>query len=650
MNLSLKKLLQPYHLDYVIVNQDFLVLEASSGTRQFTDSGWEVSLYQDIRLYFPELIGLENKLQGILQGQQKSFELKGILKLNSQNQQLYVDLCMVSYDPGVSQKILIIIEDVTDKMNLAQELGQVAKEYSLLIESHNLTIQQLSIYKEYLDKTVAAITDILLVVNASGIIKKVNQAAINLLGYQETELIGQTIQNLFAPKSQQLPEIQAYIFPQDFCAKATQIIWKTKTNHQLIVSLSCSEIKSEQQTIPDFVCIGHDITQQKQAENFQQQQIQQNHLLRTIGQQIRQSLKLEDILATTVEKVRQFLNCDRVIIGQYLPNGQMKIEVESLAINCQSLRGKVFPKLVYLPEQESRFYRQGQPWGITDLDTTSLATEHREILEKLQVRAELVVPILNSGELWGLLVAHHCCQARYWQPWEQDLIEQLNNELAIAIHQAELYEQLQNKNRELLRLTTLDELTQLSNRRHFNQYIYKEWRRLAREQQPLSLIMCDVDYFKLYNDNYGHLDGDLCLQRVASMLQDSIRRPADLAARYGGEEFAIILPNTEAQGAVGIAEKICHRIKSMEIPHQKSPICEYVTLSMGVACQIPQPQMPPETLVNAADQALYQAKEQGRNQVKLGTQDIYFPESTTDQQMVEINPFQSAEHFIKHQR
>lgn len=622
MNLFLKKLLKPYNLDYIIVNQDFLVLEASSSTRQFTDSGWEISLYQDIRLYFPELIGLEDKFKAIWQGRQDSFELKGILKLNPENQQIYVDLYLVSYEQEISNKILIIIEDVTEKMNLAQELGQVAKEYSLLIEDYSLTIQELSIYKDYLDKTVAAITDILLVVNTLGIIKKVNQAAIKLLGYREQELVGQHITSLFTPEKPWEQATKKHIFPQDFCLPENTITWETRSNNQLIFAFSCAQIKSDNQEQPDFVCIGHNITEQRQAEVFQKQQTQQNHLLRTIAQQIRQSLKLEDILSTTVEQVRQFLNCDRVIIGQYLPNGQMKIEVESLVKNCQSLQGKVFPKLIYLPEQESRFYRQGQPWKIEDIYTTSLETEHLEILKELQVRAELVVPILNSGELWGLLVAHHCCDARFWQPWEIDLIEQLNNELAIAIHQAELYQQLQNKNRELLRLTTLDELTQLSNRRHFNQYIYKEWRRLAREQQPLSLIMCDIDYFKLYNDNYGHLDGDFCLQRVASVLQNSIRRPADLAARYGGEEFAIILPNTEAQGAVELAKKICHRVKEMKILHQKSPICEYVTLSMGVACQIPQSELPPETLVNVADQALYQAKEQGRNQVYFNNQDI----------------------------
>ncbi len=138
---------------------------------------------------------------------------------------------------------------------------------------------------------------------------------------------------------------------------------------------------------------------------------------------------------------------------------------------------------------------------------------------------------------------------------------------------------------------------------------------MGREQECLSLILCDVDYFKLYNDHYGHQEGDDCLQQVAQALRRAVRRPADLVARYGGEEFAVILPNTEGETAVIVAEIIREEIKKLKIIHSYSKVSEYITLSLGVSCLIPTQYNSPEPLVSFADQALYEAKKQGRDRV-----------------------------------
>ena len=142
-----------------------------------------------------------------------------------------------------------------------------------------------------------------------------------------------------------------------------------------------------------------------------------------------------------------------------------------------------------------------------------------------------------------------------------------------------------------------------------------EWGRLAREQSPLSLILCDIDYFKPYNDTYGHQSGDRCLQQVAEAISRVIKRPADLVARYGGEEFAIVLPNTPLKGAVFLAQQVRWRIQALKIPHIASPIDLYLTLSLGVSCCIPQGNLDFGELVSAADRGLYRAKELGRNRV-----------------------------------
>jgi diguanylate cyclase (GGDEF)-like protein len=185
-------------------------------------------------------------------------------------------------------------------------------------------------------------------------------------------------------------------------------------------------------------------------------------------------------------------------------------------------------------------------------------------------------------------------------------------------------EALRKANQELRRLATLDGLTQVANRFQFDEYIRQEWRRLAREQGPLSLILCDVDYFKRYNDTYGHQKGDDCLRAIAKAITQSVRRPADLIARYGGEEFAVVLPNTKAEGAIQVAETIRAQVQQLAIPHDQSLVSRYVTLSLGVCSIIPPKDNEPmaltvEDLIACTDKALYEAKEKGRNCIILKT-------------------------------
>lgn len=176
---------------------------------------------------------------------------------------------------------------------------------------------------------------------------------------------------------------------------------------------------------------------------------------------------------------------------------------------------------------------------------------------------------------------------------------------------------LHEANKELERIATIDGLTQLANRRRFNEYLEIEWKRSMRAHTPLSLIMCDVDYFKFFNDCYGHLAGDECLQKVAGTLKNCARRASDLVARYGGEEFAIVLPNTPAGGAMHVAELIRQKVLELQIEHTKSLVAPYVTLSLGVASAVPERTSFFEALIDSADQALYRAKKGGRNRTIL---------------------------------
>ncbi|MCO6414467.1 MAG: diguanylate cyclase [Thiogranum sp.] len=177
--------------------------------------------------------------------------------------------------------------------------------------------------------------------------------------------------------------------------------------------------------------------------------------------------------------------------------------------------------------------------------------------------------------------------------------------------------ELARSNRELHRLSSLDGLTGVANRRQFDMTLKQEWQRVSRSQAPLSLIFADIDFFKPYNDLYGHQAGDDCLKKVAAALEQTVHRPADLVARYGGEEFVMILPETTEEGALAIADKILRRIAALDIPHEASDAAGHVSLSIGVATMTPDENDLPDTLIRAADQALYLAKESGRNRIEV---------------------------------
>jgi len=192
------------------------------------------------------------------------------------------------------------------------------------------------------------------------------------------------------------------------------------------------------------------------------------------------------------------------------------------------------------------------------------------------------------------------------------------------IHQSQLQQKLEAVNVELHKLVTIDELTQVANRRRFEEYLKQEWRRMKREQCPLSLILCDVDFFKLYNDTYGHRVGDRCLQEIAQVIKNIVKCPGYLVARYGGEEFAVILPNTDTQGATDVADRICHAVRILAIPHKNSQVSPHVTISAGFTTEIPQPDSDLEQMIAAADRALYQAKAAGRDRFQ---QNILLPKN-----------------------
>jgi diguanylate cyclase (GGDEF)-like protein len=175
--------------------------------------------------------------------------------------------------------------------------------------------------------------------------------------------------------------------------------------------------------------------------------------------------------------------------------------------------------------------------------------------------------------------------------------------------------ELKRKSDLLERLALMDGLTSIPNRRKFDMHLHQEMRRLARSSLPLSVVMIDIDHFKSFNDSLGHGAGDECLRRVARALTVSLKRPGDLVARYGGEEFAAVLPETDLDGAMALAEAMRQAVEDLQIRHVESPVADHVTVSLGAASMVPDQETHPSDIVSAADGELYKAKRAGRNRL-----------------------------------
>jgi diguanylate cyclase (GGDEF)-like protein len=227
----------------------------------------------------------------------------------------------------------------------------------------------------------------------------------------------------------------------------------------------------------------------------------------------------------------------------------------------------------------------------------------------LQIFLMASTPYINIGIF--CLVYMAVCRKLFI--WNYDVIKK---SIQLKLTNIRLMETLRETNAKLKQQNTIDELTKISNRRYFDEVLEKEWLRAKRTKTPLSMLMIDIDYFKQYNDTFGHLEGDDCLRRIAETLSNNLNRPSDFVARYGGEEFCIIMPETNLHGAVASAEKIHSTIIELKIENPGSEVSKYLSISIGVAAVIPKDGDSYMDLIYTSDKALYKAKKDGRNIVR----------------------------------
>lgn len=368
-------------------------------------------------------------------------------------------------------------------------------------------------------------------------------------------------------------------------------------------------------------------------------QAEQQQVLSDVTERIRSSLEIESIFKTTTIEICEFLQCDRLSLVR-ITNQSISVEsqVTSSIAKKQNFKELTLNLFCSKP-QECEIYHSGEIKVVENnqVNSNNIPDQSSSEDDEFEVQSTIIAPIIlnkNAARankyhpLWGGLIAEQC-SPRQWQEQEFIFLQRLTTQLSIVIEQERLHQHLhsrhqliQKNNKQLKQLALRDSLTQVFNRRYFEQQLNLEWRRLKRIPSPLSIIMCDVDCFKKYNDTYGHQQGDQCLQQIAKALGTVTKRPADILARYGGEEFIAILPYTPRKGAINVAEAMRVAVKELNIPHHNSSVNSVVTISMGVATTIPDLEDSPSMLVEAADQALYQAKNRGRDCLAVYQQPI----------------------------
>lgn len=269
----------------------------------------------------------------------------------------------------------------------------------------------------------------------------------------------------------------------------------------------------------------------------------------------------------------------------------------------------------------------GRPRILNDLEAyleDHPKSESTSLMVQEGVRSSLTCPLIAVGKSVGFLF-FSSFQKNTYRDAHIDLFMQIASQLSTIVEKGRLYEELKRVNSELHQtqerlqfLVSHDALTGLRNRHTLADNLQREWDRASRYRQPLSALMIDIDFFKQFNDLHGHLEGDGCIQSVARVVQEHAARSADLAVRYGGEEFLAILPDTDSEGAYQCAERMRACVEALQIRRGRAADSPVVTISVGVATAAPDGSHPPSTLIAAADDALYAAKQSGRNRVSVG--------------------------------
>lgn len=645
---TLKAILSLRKTEYLLIDKNLIIEEMSSEVARFAEDVSMLKIGNDVRDAFPELLGLEEIIIDILEKREQSFQIQGLSRFLGDGNNMILNLYIISKQ--FVNKLLMIFEDVTDEANLKQNILQAANEA-------NLSLGYLTKTNNYINKIIDSIADVLFITNEEGIIKKINRSAANLFGYSEGELLGKPLTKITSydhllRQFSQLPST----LKSDFWNQV-KVVCHTKKRQKMLVAFSCSHLELEGDKNKDFIYIGRDITEQQR--NKQRQNLQYA-VSRILSESVGEKQVIQKILPVICNNLEWDVGECWVAIkpDNFLGNlpdiNRENAELKPKLI-CQELWHKKLGELQNFAHNTKQIVLDIGECLAGEVWLTSAPKWVVDIMKEEQflrspaataagLRSAFVFPIHSDGMVLGVL----CFFSLDLQLIDKELLQMMNvvgsqlgqffkrkqterelqeaqGELMLLYQQEKKQRQelaeknlaLESAQKELEILASTDSLTGITNRRQFDVCLDREWKRLTRENLPLSLIFCDIDFFKQYNDTYGHLAGDKCIQTIANILQQNAKRPADLVARYGGEEFALILPNTEGKGAVKVVERIRDNLRAIALPHTNSHVSCFVTISLGIVTVIPKSNLSYHWFLEEADKALYRAKVAGRDRFIL---------------------------------
>ena len=443
-----------------------------------------------------------------------------------------------------------------------------------------------SLGKDYFENLFNEVPEAIVISDNAGKIIRINEEFTRMFGYSRQEVVGRQIDELIAPQEPGALAVTASVARgQKMSLEAVR--WR-KDGSRIHVSILGVPIITHDRQVAVYG-IYRDISDRKRAEEALQME----------------KAYLDQLVETAAEGI--------VMVD---PEGRIKLHnsefCRMFGYRPEEVAGRCVDDLLLPPELREeglRLTRKVLEGGRFSME----AVRRRKDGSPLHVFV-VGAPITIQGRQEACYAIYRDISAM--KEVQEEILESQRLVIKVNLDLQERTRQLEAVNVQLERISNYDGLTAIPNRRYFEHFYDLEWRRSLREQKWITLIMIDVDFFKAFNDRHGHLAGDDCLKQLAMALQ-IVNRASDLVCRYGGEEFVAVLSGTDPQAGKVIAERMRQRVRNLHLVHGASSVGRYVTVSMGVASQVPQAKAAPEALLLKADQALYLAKSAGRDRIEV---------------------------------
>lgn len=508
----------------------------------------------------------------------------------------------------------VVLRDITDKKRMMKELRK---------------------NDERLRNITNNIPDLLVQVNEKFEFEYASPASIKILGYEAVELLGHYALELVHPDDLETIKKTISKITDNYSNIKIEYRYKHTNGHYIWLESFGNAILDENKVkIKGYIFASRNISDRKADEELIHKQ---DRFFQGVSKAMNLLLtmpKYEKSIYETLSILGNMIDANRVCIFENQYGGEdgpvMNLRFEWVGEMIESqLNNPFFKNFSYQKNGFTRWYDELSRGYMINNVVKECPKNERELLERNEVQSLLVVPILIHGSYWGFISFEDCIKARRWSKNERMIMsvaasaiggaidrKQRETDLEKALFEKQASEQKLKETNEILKhYTSIDGLTGIANRRYFDEKLKEEWDKAVTYKYALSLIMLDIDFFKKYNDTYGHLEGDECLKQVAGALDTLVNKFGVHAARYGGEEFAVLVPKFELQEVLKIAEIIRAGIEYLAIPHVSSEIKDIVTVSVGVSISYPEITMQSTDLIHSADIALYDSKRLGRNRV-----------------------------------